>query len=93
MNVNTYIKRLFRLGFSIDDVIHNVNKFSKVDDIDDITSYVTNMYNKFKHEILQDMLFIHKIYKFKDIRFLLKNCYIIDDSSDAELKQALKDLG
>lgn len=92
MNVNTYIKRLFRLGFSIDDVIHNVKKLRNADDIDDVRSYVRNMYNECKNELLQDMLFTHNIFKFKDIRFLLKDYYIIDDSTDAELKQALKDL-
>ena len=90
MNVNTYIKRLFRLGFSIDEVTHNVKKLKSAEVIGDVKKYVTNMYKEFKHEMLQDMLFIHKIFKFKDIRFLLKDCYIIDDSSDAELKQALK---
>ena len=92
MNVNTYIKKLFKLGYSLKVVIHNVKQFYKLSD-EDAEHQVNRIYKEFKHEMIQDMLFTHNIFKFKDIRFLLKDCYIIDDSTDAELKQALKDLG
>lgn len=92
MNVNTYIKKLFRIGLSIDEAVDNISNSFYSNTLDDVKSHVSNMYYEFKHEIIQDMLFIHNIYKFKDIRFLLKDYYIIDDATDQELKQALKDL-
>lgn len=92
MSINTYIKKLLKLGYSLKVVTHNVIQYYKLSDAD-AEYQVNSIYKEFKHDILQDMLLTHKIFKFKDIRFLLKDCYIIDDASDAELKQALKDLG
>ncbi len=69
MHLNRYIKMLIKQGYSLKVVIHNLKQFYKLSDAD-AEYQVISIYKEFKHEMLQDMLFTHKIFKFKDIRFL-----------------------